>query len=138
LYRIATIFFVPLRYLLFMGLIGTSDDEELKKSVRYVLSKSYLGDWFVLYQLGRNVNHYFMREFMKELKKDMSAKPKRSRSLGKGDATASAASTMPRNHKFPNAKRGTEKESLIAGANSQLDANWTGPPPSSPPKSPKP
>ena len=49
------------------------------------MSKCYLGDWFVLYQLGKNMNMYFMREFIKDLRRELVAKPKRSKSLGKGD-----------------------------------------------------
>jgi hypothetical protein len=36
--------------------------------VVYVLSKCQPGDWFVLNQLGKNVNTYFFRAFMKELR----------------------------------------------------------------------
>ena len=45
------------------------------------MSKCYLGDWFVLYQLSKNVNFYFMRAFMKELRNELREKPKRSRSI---------------------------------------------------------
>ena len=45
------------------------------------MSKCYLGDWFVLYQISKNVNFYFMRAFMKELRNELREKPKRSRSL---------------------------------------------------------
>ena len=49
------------------------------------MAKCYLGDWFVLYQLGKNMNMYFMREFIKDLRKELISKPKRSKSLGRGD-----------------------------------------------------
>ena len=42
--------------------------------------KGQLGDWFVLYQLSKNCNPYFFREFIKELSRDLKAKPKKSRS----------------------------------------------------------
>ena len=45
------------------------------------MSKCYLGDWFVLYQISKNVNFYFMRAFMKELRNELREKPKRSRSM---------------------------------------------------------
>jgi len=41
-----------------------------------VLSRCYVGDWFVLQQLSRNVNVYFYREFIKELKREMKRHPK--------------------------------------------------------------
>ena len=40
----------------------------MRKAVVYVLSKCQPGDWFVLNQLGKNVNTYFFRAFMKELR----------------------------------------------------------------------
>ncbi len=48
-----------------------------------VLHKGYVGDWFVLYQLSKNVNMYFMREFVKELKRELTLKPKRSKSVNR-------------------------------------------------------
>lgn len=36
------------------------------------MGKCYLGDWFVLYQISKNVNMYFFRAFMKELKHEIS------------------------------------------------------------------
>ena len=32
------------------------------------MNKCYLGDWFVLFQLSKNVNMYFFRAFVKDLK----------------------------------------------------------------------
>ncbi len=79
LYRLATIFFEPLRFLLLFTTVTHKDDEDLKKSVKYVMSKCYLADWFVLYQLASNVNMYFMRSFMKELKYELKERPKHSK-----------------------------------------------------------
>lgn len=39
-------------------------------------SKCYVGDWFVLYQISKNVNMYFYRVFIKELRRDMKRTPK--------------------------------------------------------------
>ncbi len=44
--------------------------------LRFVLDRCYVGDWFVLQQLSRNVNVYFFREFIKELRNDMRGHPK--------------------------------------------------------------
>ena len=40
-------------------------DDDIRKCLQYVLNKSYLGDWFVLYQLAKNCNPYFYREFIR-------------------------------------------------------------------------
>ena len=52
-------------------------DNEIRSSLLYVLDRCYLGDWFVLQQLSRNVNVYFFREFIKELRAEMKGSPKR-------------------------------------------------------------
>ena len=40
-------------------------DKSVQKCLKYVLSKCQIGDWFVLYQLCRNSNPYFYRDFIK-------------------------------------------------------------------------
>ena len=42
-----------------------------------------LGDWFVLYQLCKNCNPYFFREFIKELARDLKRKPKETKKTSK-------------------------------------------------------
>ena len=39
-----------------------------------------IGDWFVLYQLCKNCNPYFFREFIRELAIEMKSRPKKSKS----------------------------------------------------------
>lgn len=77
LYRVATLFFDPFRFYIIYGRIGHRYDPEIRSSLRYVLNRCYLGDWFVLQQLCRNVNIYFYREFIKELKQEMKGRPKK-------------------------------------------------------------
>ena len=48
---------------------GNITKAETRDSIREIVSKCHLGDWFVLYQLSRNVNMYFFRSFIKELGK---------------------------------------------------------------------
>lgn len=48
-----------------------------------VMGKCYLGDWFVLYQISKNVNMYFFRAFMKELKHEISKGSKKQSFLEK-------------------------------------------------------
>ena len=40
-----------------------------------MLNESHIGDWFVLYQLSKNVDSYFFRSFMKELELELKANP---------------------------------------------------------------
>ena len=46
-----------------------------------MLAKGQIGDWFVLYQLSKNCNPYFYREFIRELAKDLRVKPKKSKGM---------------------------------------------------------
>ena len=46
-----------------------------------------LGDWFVLYQLCKNCNPYFFREFIKELARDLKRKPKETKKTSKDSST---------------------------------------------------
>jgi len=48
LYRISTIFFDWVRYLLLMRFVSQTRDKEARKAVKFVLSKCSVGDWFVL------------------------------------------------------------------------------------------
>ena len=56
------------------GRIGNTNDKKTRKSIKTVMANCYIGDWFVLYQISKNVNMYFFRAFMKELQYDL--KPK--------------------------------------------------------------
>ena len=56
--------------------LGNIDDPAARKACAYVNSKCYVGDWFVLYQISKNVNMYFYRVFIKELRRDMKRTPK--------------------------------------------------------------
>ena len=60
-------------------------DDDIRKSLDYVLAKSQIGDWFVLYQLSKNCNPYFYREFIRELARDLKFRPKKTRSKGKSN-----------------------------------------------------
>ena len=41
--------------------IANKYDEDVRRSLRFVLARCYIGDWFVLYQLLKNTNHYFFK-----------------------------------------------------------------------------
>ncbi|QQP58449.1 Innexin [Caligus rogercresseyi] len=52
-------------------------DREWQEALGFVMSKVYIGDWFVLLQLEKNVNRFFYREFMKELMTELKQRPKK-------------------------------------------------------------
>lgn len=79
MFRLCTIFFDYVRYALLISKCGRTNDPEVPKAIRYVMKDAYVGDWFVLHQLSKNVNTYFFREFVKELRIEMKNRPKRSR-----------------------------------------------------------
>ena len=51
----------------------TSDLNIVKK----ILTYCYLGDWWVLYQLGRNSNTHFFRYLLRHIEHDFALKEKR-------------------------------------------------------------
>ena len=57
-------------------------DEDVTKCLEYVLSKCQVADWFVMYQLSKNCNQYFFREFIRELAIELKLRPKKSKSRG--------------------------------------------------------
>jgi len=77
IYRILTLAFKCFRSGLLMSKLGNTNDVVARRSVSYVTSKCFIGDWFVLYQISRNVNMYFFRTFIKELRRDMKKNPKK-------------------------------------------------------------
>ena len=54
----------------------------MTKCLEYVLSKCQVADWFVMYQLSKNCNQYFFREFIRELAIELKLRPKKSKSRG--------------------------------------------------------
>merc|ERR1711931_562394 len=86
-YRLFTIFFSGIRFSLLYRTVRRKYDDDIRKSLDYVLAKGHIGDWFVLYQLSKNCNPYFYREFIRELAMDLDNRPKTSkyRSLSLGE-----------------------------------------------------
>jgi hypothetical protein len=89
MFRICTIFFDYVRYALIISKCGRTNDPDVPKAIRYIMKDAYVGDWFVLHQLSKNVNTYFFREFVKELRVEMKDRPKRSRGKRGKDGTLS-------------------------------------------------
>jgi len=81
-YRISTMFFEKVRFMLLFKTVRHKYDEDVTKCLEYVLSKCQVGDWFVLRQLSKNCNPYFFREFIRELAIELKLRPKRSKSRG--------------------------------------------------------
>merc|ERR1712038_1198220 len=79
-YRGFTILVYELRFNLLYKTICHKWDKDIRKCLHYVLAKCQLGDWFVLYQLSKNCNPYFFREFIKELARELKSRPKKSKS----------------------------------------------------------
>ena len=54
------------------------------KTVRRVLSSCYLGDWWVLYQIGRNSNTHFFRYLLRHIELCICAKERQQKSAQVG------------------------------------------------------
>ncbi|TRY61749.1 hypothetical protein TCAL_03670 [Tigriopus californicus] len=57
-YRICSIFFEPLRFWILFVKIRNDYDDDISEALESVLSRCYIGDWFVLHQLNKNVVVY--------------------------------------------------------------------------------
>ena len=69
--------------------------EHILQSIRYILDESYVGDWFVLYQLSKNVKSDFFRRFMKEFESQLRDNPK---NLNKNLMRSIRRSRSPNSH----------------------------------------
>eukprot|EP00095_Tigriopus_kingsejongensis_P003530 maker-scaffold106_size358372-snap-gene-0.15 protein:Tk03530 transcript:maker-scaffold106_size358372-snap-gene-0.15-mRNA-1 annotation:"innexin inx2" len=105
-FRLFTLFFDQLRFMMLYSKVRNDYDQDLRKSLEYVMAKCYLGDWFVLHQLSKNVNIYFFRCFIKELRNELKNRPKRSRAVRKADGIEDGKS-------FTGTLRSDEKNSLM-------------------------
>merc|ERR1712055_944502 len=113
-YRICTLFFEKLRFALLFKTVRHKYDEDITKCLEYVLSKSQVGDWFVLYQLSKNCNPYFYREFIRELARELRAKPK------KRTRSKSGSDTIKRRNKVSRCPSKEEELLVEEGEKSDL------------------
>eukprot|EP00088_Acartia_fossae_P035740 TRINITY_DN36869_c0_g1_i1.p1 TRINITY_DN36869_c0_g1~~TRINITY_DN36869_c0_g1_i1.p1 ORF type:complete len:424 (-),score=70.36 TRINITY_DN36869_c0_g1_i1:104-1375(-) len=96
-FRLMTILFDGVRFSLIYKTIRHKYDDDVRKCLTYVLNKGQIGDWFVLYQLCKNCNKYFFRQFIKELAVELKCRPKKSKAYSNGkNATLSRTGTLPR------------------------------------------
>jgi len=77
-YRVLTLFFDCFRSACLIAQLGNTNDKKARKAIKEIMSKCYIGDWFVLFQLSKNVNMYFFRAFAKELAKSLKLSKKSS------------------------------------------------------------
>jgi innexin len=70
MYRMATIILPKLRF----NLLRTQSRLSSLESVKTVAEKCKVGDWFVLYQLGKNIDPLIFKEFMSDLAKKLNGK----------------------------------------------------------------
>merc|ERR1712149_15234 len=71
--------FHGVRYSLLYRKVRRKYDEDMPRSLDFILAKGQIGDWFVLYQLSKNCNPYFFREFVRELARELRVKPKKTK-----------------------------------------------------------
>jgi len=99
-FRLVTIMFDGIRFSLLYKSVRSKYDDDIRKCLEYILSKGQIGDWFVLYQLCKNCNPYFYREFIRELAIDLRHRPKRSKSrvgsVGNGTLKKKGTGTLKR------------------------------------------
>lgn len=95
-YRIMTILFDGVRFSLIYKTIHHKYDDDVRKCLEYVLAKGYIGDWFVLYQLCKNCNPYFFRQFIKELAVELKSRPKLSKGGMSNGKNTISRNTLPR------------------------------------------
>merc|ERR1719350_528741 len=114
-YRLFTIFFGGIRFSLIYRTVRRKYDDDICKSLDYVLAKSQIGDWFVLYQLSKNCNPYFYREFIRELARELKYRPKKTRSKGK----ANGSGTIKRKKNL--SRTSSKEEELLVGDGEKSD-----------------
>ena len=71
-------------------------DKERNVAEAVFFSKGQIGDWFVLYQLCKNCNPYFFREFIRELAIEIKNRPKKSKSMATLAATSPQSPMLSR------------------------------------------
>jgi len=122
-YRLITIFFDGVRFALIYKTVRHKYDKDIKVSLEYILRRSQLGDWFVLYQLSKNTNPFFYRQFISELALDLKQRPKKSRSKSRNSMGHSRSSSLPR--------KGKQQDALISILENEEDISKSSPPSSS-------
>ena len=87
------------------------------KTVRRVLSSCYLGDWWVLYQIGRNSNTHFFRYLLRHIELCICAKERQQKSAQVGGVRLKVTNGAGR-HRRPHPRGGIE---LGSGGNTSYE-----------------
>ena len=77
-FRVCTMMCQPLQRFLLEVRCYSRKKKEIRKTILTIHKECYIGDWFVLHQLSKNVNGYFFRAFLDELNNRMSTSKKKS------------------------------------------------------------
>ena len=77
------------------------------KTVRRVLSCCYLGDWWVLYQIGRNSNTHFFRYLLRHIELCICAK-ERQKTTAQGGGVRLKVTTSSGRHRRSRSRNGME------------------------------
>ena len=78
IFRVCTMLIQPLQQFLLEMRCYSRKKKEIKKTIRTIMAQCYIGDWFVLHQLSKNVNGHFFRAFLEELNNRMATSKKKS------------------------------------------------------------
>jgi len=116
-YRLFTILCYTIRFNLLYKTICHKWDKDIRKCLHFVLAKCQLGDWFVLYQLCKNCNPYFFREFIKELARELKRKPKETKKTSKDSSNGAVALGLNR----PRTVKGAFNPAMVNPANQQTE-----------------
>ena len=77
-FRICTMFLPRVQSYILEVRCYTRKKKEMKLTIHQIMEKCYIGDWFLLHQLSKNVNAHFFRAFLEELKHQISSPKKKS------------------------------------------------------------
>ena len=78
------------------------------KTVRRVLSSCYLGDWWVLYQIGRNSNTHFFRYLLRHIELCICAKERQQKSAQVSGVRLRVTNGAGRHHRRAHPRGGIE------------------------------
>ena len=72
-FRLCTLFSHKLKCVLLELRCNSRNKSKTRSTIKEVMMQCYLGDWFLLHQLSKNVNGHFFHAFLEELEKHLPA-----------------------------------------------------------------
>ena len=91
-YEFAVLMVPSFRYFLLKIQMGSTDSSG--KLQNYICFGCDVGDWFVLYQISKNMDKRFFRELVKKLAEDFKNTPQGDRATGKGTGIVATFGTL--------------------------------------------